>query len=1099
MSLAQCNVCSHYDNNIAVICERRCLICFRCQSNQVIQQLLVDSLHHGSGEALCPLCEKPMSRTMAGWCRSVDKMEQAQGGVEVLDGARVVSNLNHIPSPYSSFLRRFKITYGDLGGVADVRPGNDNEPEVKKEKPSYSTEITYYPPKFSVVTALEFASECFCSEWATILKAGDESMCSALQKQCSKKKMTQRANDFKAKGILDYFGAPDATLETSPILILFGRITGILPRSKTKGYLVTQIRKAWGTVATCVMVIAYCERCWKLGEIKSENDEPSVQEVRTRLNKFATNKQFSIRRSLRLLQILFASSQPHWSMAPYLGACREYSSNCPWGAESMARLFHFMFWVSSKVMEDGFEGYDLAAQMETKAKELWRAVVKPRAQEDIQFGNVSPLEGVENAFMLDMVTMDEAMERAGNNFLTAAHLALAFTEAWEQEALLINENLTRAVISSTRRMAVRGVFRPECATISIAEKNCVVKILKWYANNLRKEVDWEEVRALNLQRVFPFHVPDSLMEKSTAELNHHAENIAIDYDMRKSEELLQDMDTFAARTLPLTYTNEAPPSMTRDDMMWEDDRDDLSDAKFRLTKEGAPKPKKKEKKPKLTKGEQERLELVTDMPPLSTLTFKAPIEPRNPLNMADILENDPEVLQRLRLLNRIPIGPHSEEKRLRALNDDISGFFSLSHKSAATEASESIASMSIADESTIAESQDDVDDDTSLGSAVQVVGAGGVADRDNPALEGPPPEARHDEASSQQNLIGKGNGIEGSRDADPGFRIKRRTHAKAMTARGRVQAKIEQKKRDDRRARLNEAQGRINQYEATDRSLRDEMKRKEKFRFDLHSVVQAPDEEIDAAQEAENMLAAEHAHKRLMMKDGPVDIKTITRVANNHFQKWQIEELEDLEMTDARLGPEGTLILADKFKDAGVCRLSRLFYGGNQTGETGSISFLKAIVQSGGDAGLAELDLHSNMLTMVSEGFMIINKFVNLTYLDLRANHIAIDNPRHMSLLVDSLEPLKKLVYLSLAENRLQNMGLSALINNVLPGMLDLQTLDLNHAFLTPESFENIFFLVKKREPIIQLIDYTGNIIKNEEKSELRYFANLRGSTFTMD
>ena len=109
---------------------------------------------------------------------------------------------------------------------------------------------------------------------------------------------------------------------------------------------------------------------------------------------------------------------------------------------------------------------------------------------------------------------------------------------------------------------------------------------------------------------------------------------------------------------------------------------------------------------------------------------------------------------------------------------------------------------------------------------------------------------------------------------------------------------------------------------------------------------------------------------------------------------------------------------------------------------------------------------------MVSEGFQVINKFVNLTYLDLRVNHIAIDNLRHMSLLVDSLEPLKKLKYLSLAENCLQNMGFGALMNNVLPGMLELEVLDLSHVFLTPESFHHIFFLVKKRDPMIKSINY---------------------------
>ena len=132
MSIAQCSICSNYDKNIAVICEMRCLICARCQGNQVIQQLLVDKVT--LTEAFCPLCSKTMSRTMAAWCRKIDDNLQSQAGTDITDGARVVSNLDCVPSTYSKFLRKFVLLYGDLGGVKDIRSEEDEMVDTRSRK-----------------------------------------------------------------------------------------------------------------------------------------------------------------------------------------------------------------------------------------------------------------------------------------------------------------------------------------------------------------------------------------------------------------------------------------------------------------------------------------------------------------------------------------------------------------------------------------------------------------------------------------------------------------------------------------------------------------------------------------------------------------------------------------------------------------------------------------------------------------------------------------------------------------------------------------------------------------------------------------------------
>ncbi len=86
-------------------------------------------------------------------------------------------------------------------------------------------------------------------------------------KTCSRKKLSQRTNDFKAKAVLDYFYTAGHSLDNHPLLILFGRLCGMLPRSNRNGY-PGNVRKAWGPIATSVLVIAYCDRCWRTGELK---------------------------------------------------------------------------------------------------------------------------------------------------------------------------------------------------------------------------------------------------------------------------------------------------------------------------------------------------------------------------------------------------------------------------------------------------------------------------------------------------------------------------------------------------------------------------------------------------------------------------------------------------------------------------------------------------------------------------------------------------------------------------------------------------------------------------------------------------------------
>jgi hypothetical protein len=99
---------------------------------------------------------------------------------------------------------------------------------------------------------------------------------------------------------------------------------------------------------------------------------------------------------------------------------------------------------------------------------------------------------------------------------------------------------------------------------------------------------------------------------------------------------------------------------------------------------------------------------------------------------------------------------------------------------------------------------------------------------------------------------------------------------------------------------------------------------------------------------------------------------------------------------------------------------------------------------------------------------------------------------------LEALSPLVKLKYLNLGQNRIQDLGFSALCISVLPDMQELEVLDASESFLTPASFEHMFHLVKTRNPSIKTMYFQGNIVKVEHMPELKHFAALRNLTLIL-
>lgn len=1085
MSIAQCNVCSRYDRNISVICEGRCLICGRCQGNAVIRSLFVEASPN------CPLCETPMSRTMLSWCQTSvgDDIGNSTSTSGRMEAARVIAELDSHPSIHNHFLLYFQETYGDnLGGVKYV--GDEYKSEEERKKFGGGTDfnkIVSLPPKFLPHQMAEIVSDMFCSQWQVVLRNGNESMAATFSRLCNRKKMGMKTNDYRAKGIMDYFGNnKDPKLYQNPIIALYGRITGLLPRSKTQGYVVKEVRKGWAAVATCVLVLSYNEYCWKVGQLKDEDDNPKVSEVRTKFNKFEKDRGMALRRAFKLVNMLFDSGQPHWTMTPFLPSCREYNSVTPWEAESRSRLAHLLFYLCNqfpKLVLTGEnnkpESLDWMMLIKAKAKELWNSGVKTHVDDNPvveELGNVS----ADN--FLSLITLETAYKVGAGLSTTAGFLALTLVEAWERECCMIQGSLDRAVINSTRRMGIRGRYDPVYASLSRAERIALLKILKYYANYEQHEIDWSDVREKYLGKVFPFFVPETLLEKSTAELNYHAHVVATEYDIEKAQELVEDVEIAkkikASKDASLSESVRYITADARDDMFHPlDAADDFSELSRnrRLLKNAPPNYKSMETRHK--------------MPALATLPYLSPHAGRNPLNIVDILDHDPRMLTRIKLLNRVPLGPHSSNMLVQELHDDITEMF------ASTVASDSLAQDSIATMSI------DESDSQTASLAPSQKSEGGIELEGEEDSTAGHPEQGFDEAEAEDKVgtmnttMTFGTTEDGQNDAIQKV-IDRRKHTNILRggdAKSRAREKIENARRKDLAKKMHEIEARVERYEEEKVVELEQQKVKDLSNHrDISESIERyeGDEDTMNFANANDLLAAEKAVKGLSIRNKKVLLPVIRHITKCYFKAWQLLELEELEISYTYLGNEGTKVLAAHL--AQTCRLREFVYTANHMGESASQALIQALYDGGAAATLCKLSLAQNEITMVDDSLQVLGQFTLLEYLDLSRNFINADNDRCRNVLSNTLSNLEHLSYLDLGYNRIQNIGASMLFSDILPKLSKLETIKLRNCFLNPQLYEIIRTLLKQLDLPLKHLDISENIFIIEQVHEMKYFARIR-------
>ena len=129
---------------------------------------------------------------------------------------------------------------------------------------------------------------------------------------------------------------------------------------------------------------------------------------------------------------------------------------------------------------------------------------------------------------------------------------------------------------------------------------------------------------------------------------------------------------------------------------------------------------------------------------------------------------------------------------------------------------------------------------------------------------------------------------------------------------------------------------------------------------------------------------------------------------------------------------------------------------------------------------------------MVDNSLQVLGQFTLLEYLDLSRNFINTDNDRCRNVLSNTLSNLKRLSYLDLGYNRIQNIGASMLFRDILPKLSKLETIKLRNCFLNPQLYEIIRTLLKQLDLPLKHLDISENIFIIEHVHEMKYFARIR-------
>ncbi|RYH20852.1 hypothetical protein EON65_22290 [archaeon] len=194
-------------------------------------------------KGICPLCESTMSASMLAMIQTYWDSMKAQIEDEIGGKSSASITLEEISPLIPTFLKRFRTVYDQVESKhVAVESDADNlsaslSKALPKGKPALNPNSVeamdiVMQTKTTLPAVLEFVLECYCLQWQSILKNGNDSMLTVMFKASNKKKFSQKTNDMKSKAIIEFLSSASAS--EVPELLLFNHLIGLLPKPTSK-------------------------------------------------------------------------------------------------------------------------------------------------------------------------------------------------------------------------------------------------------------------------------------------------------------------------------------------------------------------------------------------------------------------------------------------------------------------------------------------------------------------------------------------------------------------------------------------------------------------------------------------------------------------------------------------------------------------------------------------------------------------------------------------------------------------------------------------------------------------------------------------------
>lgn len=403
------------------------------------------------------------------------------------------------------------------------------------------------------------------------------------------------------------------------------------------------LHSAWGYISTCIIAAGYCDRCIKSGQVNDMMGNPNVAEFRQKVSKMAgpadaknyPSKSISLRKAIKIVELLCKVKQPYWVMSPIIPQCVEYASKLPWDAPSISKLLNILFFVSmhedvraasgaaspgpnhsrmrgsvslpaighssggGRASSVSFSlspdqstaslaataaafsavsgmnspsttpGHTAARRRASSADigeslmftssrilllrnldnlvhKIWRSNVnkslsEPTGGKDGRLYFISSLDKHRYNSYIKM-DFDQALALAEpQHTVLLSELAYICINCWDVEFTTIKAMLSRGQTTFTRRPAIVGAYDTSKAKMNGVERLCLIRLLHWYSTEFEfLGIDWDEVEFNAKDRLFPFAIPQSLLEKSHNELNFLAGELVKELEEQKQKDAVED-------------------------------------------------------------------------------------------------------------------------------------------------------------------------------------------------------------------------------------------------------------------------------------------------------------------------------------------------------------------------------------------------------------------------------------------------------------------------------------------------------------------------------------------------------------------------------